>query len=181
MGACPLDDGPRSGVGAERTRAFLEFYDESARTVLRYFGRATGGNKGVAEDLCQETFLAAASTFDRDGVVPSVPWLMAVARNKLCDHYRKVTRDNRNLRLAWSERPWTEHSPAVDELDGDEIRALLSRLSDDHRVLLFLRYFEDRSVNEIAATLGTSVRAVESALARARRSLARNYAETRHG
>jgi RNA polymerase sigma-70 factor, ECF subfamily len=181
MDACPLDNDPSSGVSGDGTRAFLDFYDGSVRNVLRYFGRATGGNRGVAEDLCQETFLAAASTFDRDGVVPSVPWLMAVARNKLCDHYRKVNRDNRNLRLAWSERPWNEQSPAVDELDGDEIRVLLSRLSDDHRILLFLRYFEDRSVNEIAATLGNSVRAVESALARARRALAQNYEETRHG
>ena len=181
MGACPLDNDPMSGVGAEGTRAFLEFYDGSARNVLRYFVRATGGNRGVAEDLCQETFLAAASTFDRDGLVPSVPWLMAVARNKLSDHYRKVNRDSRNLRLAWSERPWNEHSPAVDELDRDEIRVLLSRLSDDHRILLFLRYFEDRSVNEIAATLGNSVRAVESALARARRALAQSYTETHHG
>lgn len=142
------------------------------RVVLRYFARATGGDRRVAEDLRQETFVAALRAFERDREVPTVAWLMAVARNKLTDHYRKVHRDNRNLCLAWSERPWSDSAPAADELDSQTILAVMSRLSDEHRIVLFMRYFEDRSIKETASATGSSVHAIESALARARRALA---------
>jgi RNA polymerase sigma-70 factor (ECF subfamily) len=49
----------------------------------------------------------------------------------------------------------------------------LTGLSAEHRLVLVLKYLDDLSVVQIAATLGKSPQAVESLLARARRALVR--------
>jgi len=53
----------------------------------------------------------------------------------------------------------------------DEAIILLKDLSSDQRTALALRYVEDLAVVDVASTMGRSVRATESLLARARRSL----------
>lgn len=52
---------------------------------------------------------------------------------------------------------------------GDQVLDTLSKLNDRHRILLVLHHIEGQSVPEIAEALGEGVRAIESALARARR------------
>ena len=54
--------------------------------------------------------------------------------------------------------------------------AALARLPDDQRVALILRYVDDLTVADVANELGRSVRATESLLVRARRTLRAVYA-----
>ena len=57
--------------------------------------------------------------------------------------------------------------------------AALARLPDRQRLAVVLRHLEERGNPEIAALLDTSVEAVESLLARARRALAADLAGRR--
>ena len=59
------------------------------------------------------------------------------------------------------------------------LRTALAALPERQRLAIVLRHFEDRPNPEIAAILETSVEAVESLLARARRELAARLAPRR--
>ncbi len=147
------------------------FYDRSVREVYRYFHRATAGDRRLTEDLTQETFTACVRAA-REGVADAttMPWLMGVARHKLIDHYRRHTREQRKLSLVWSARSDEGTTNAFDVTDVEALTALAS-LSDQHRLVLVLRYVDDLSVSEVAEATERSVRATESLIVRARHAL----------
>jgi RNA polymerase sigma-70 factor (ECF subfamily) len=167
-----------AGVDATGRSNFLALYDDAAPQVYRYLFRMCAGSATLAEDLTQETFLTALGRFEdgRGGEV-SIPWLMVVARNKLLEHHRRVGREDRRLRLVFSrddERPSTVERT----VSQAEAIALLQQLPHDQRIALALRYAEDLEVADVASAMGRSVRATESLLARARRTLRRRAEES---
>ena len=69
--------------------SLLALYDEALPVVYGYFVRRCG-DRGTAEDLTSETFLAAMDAARKSDPPPiAVPWLLGVARHKLADHYRR--------------------------------------------------------------------------------------------
>ena len=135
------------------------------------------GSVAVAEDLTAETFTAAVAAV-RTGQVGdvTVAWLVAVARHKLVDHWRRVARERRGL--AAVERAHEEAEDPWDEvLDLQAAHAALVRLSVPQRLALTLRYLDGLPVREVAEHLGRSVHATETLLVRARAALRRVYRE----
>ena len=47
----------------------------------------------TAEDLVQETFLAALQAGNFRGDAQERTWLVAILRNKICDHFRRLARE----------------------------------------------------------------------------------------
>jgi RNA polymerase sigma-70 factor (ECF subfamily) len=148
-------------------------YDDGLEEVYGYLLHRCGDVQ-VAEDLTSETFLAAVAAVQSEPAsVLGVPWLIGVARHKLVDHWRRVARQERNLRAvedeaataAGAEDPWPE------QLDVLAARHALSRVSANHRAALTLRYIDDLSVREVARLLGRTEQATEALLARARAAL----------
>jgi RNA polymerase sigma-70 factor, ECF subfamily len=101
----------------------LKLYDDALPHVYGYL-RARCGDTGLAEDLTAESFLAAVHAVRKPGAPdPSIPWLIGVARHKLADHWRRVEREERGLRLldgesAHVEDPW---ETAVDRIRAREV------------------------------------------------------------
>jgi RNA polymerase sigma-70 factor (ECF subfamily) len=66
----------------------------------------------VAEDLVQETFLAALKSYNRFGGKSSErTWLIGILRHKICDHLRRVCRERparENPLRARNEEAWDE-------------------------------------------------------------------------
>jgi RNA polymerase sigma-70 factor (ECF subfamily) len=144
-------------------RALLTLYDEALPTVYGYFVRRCG-DRGAAEDLTSETFLAAMDAARRDVPPPiTVPWLIGVARHKLADHYRR-----RPERLSVPMADLPEPVGAVDEWDAELNRivaeSVLAKLPEQHRTVLALRYMDDCSVPECAELIGRTVHATEALL-----------------
>jgi RNA polymerase sigma-70 factor, ECF subfamily len=140
------------------------------RVARRFIGR-----QAEAEDLVQEAFLQVhrhAHQYD-PGVAPFKSWFFAILSN-LC---RNAVR--RDKSLSFVELPGD--APAIDDpedgLAQEEQRAALiaalTKLPPNQRLAFILRYEEGFSYAETAAALGRSVKAVESLLARARRTLRR--------
>ena len=102
---------------------------------------------------------------------------MVVARNKVLEHHRRVGREDRRLRLVFA-RDDERTSTAERNVSQAEAIALLQQLPHDQRLALALRYVEDLEVAEVASAMGRSVRATESLLARARRTLRRRAKES---
>src|SRR6266699_648255 len=80
--------------------AFRAFYVDALPRVYGYFLHRSGGSVPVAEDLTQETFLAAVSELARGSRVQApIPWIYGIARHKLLDYYRRQEQAERRLVL----------------------------------------------------------------------------------
>jgi RNA polymerase sigma-70 factor (ECF subfamily) len=157
---------------------FSAFYGTAFGSVYRYLLRAVVGDHALAEDLTQETFAVAvaAARAGRPEAL-SLAWVLGVARHKVIDHYRQASRDNRRMSLvAAGSADVDDVQPLADQEPAAIVQALAG-LSAEHRLVLVLKYLDDLSVVQIAATLGRSRPAVESLLARARRALVRGVQE----
>lgn len=165
--------GTREGVAPDPALGLLELYDDALPHVYGYL-LARCRDVPLAEDLTAETFLAAVTAVRRpDTPVPSVPWLIGVARHKLADHWRRLEREERGLRLldggGETEDPWDE------AIDAIRARAVLDELGPHHRAALTLRYLDGLPVPEVAGCLGRTVHATEALLVRARAAFRRSY------
>jgi RNA polymerase sigma-70 factor, ECF subfamily len=159
--------------------AFRAFYEEALPRVYGYFLHRCGGSVQLAEDLTQETFLAAVAELKKGRRVRTpIAWIYGIARHKLLDHYRAQERLERGLTLAGQD------DEVEDELvvpDYDEAReratAALASVAASQRAALVLCYVDGFSVREAADILGKGPEAVESLLARGRAAFKRAYLE----
>lgn len=160
---------------SDQGTALLGMYDNALPQVYGYLAARTR-NTVLAEDLASETFLAAAQAVRRDTVPDlTVAWLIAVARNKLVDHWRKQEREERSLHLVDSPEAFEEDMEQ--RFDRQRARDVLDQLGAHHRAALTLRYLDGLSVPEVAELLGRTVHATEALLVRSRNAFRVQYAE----
>lgn len=161
--------------------SFRAFYDDALPRVYGYFLHRCGGSVAVAEDLTQDTFLAAVAELKKDRQVRTpVAWIYGIARHKLLDHYRRQERSDRTTRAALeAEEEAQEHELVVDDTGEARERAIvaLGSVAATQRAALVLCYVDGFSVAEAAELLGRSVEAVESLLARGRQTFRLAYLE----
>jgi RNA polymerase sigma factor (sigma-70 family) len=129
------------------------------------------GDRALAEDLAQETFLKATRAFlGWRGSRPEA-WLLTIAGHVLIDHFR---RRREVLPLLG------DLVPAADPSSSDtraEVAETLSRLPRQQARLLELVYVYGFTHEEIAAMDGSTPGAVKTAVWRARESFRRRYSE----
>jgi RNA polymerase sigma-70 factor, ECF subfamily len=176
----PGDDpgpGPATAAATATGDALLGLYDEALPHVYGYLLSRCGGRVAVAQDLTTQAFLAAVQAVRRDpNARLTKAWLVAVARNKLVDHWRRQAREERGLRTVAGDQVGF-HDPWDAELDALRAQDVLQRLSAHHRMVLTLRYLDDLPVPEVAALIGRTVHATEALLVRARAAFRRAYTE----
>ncbi|MFA7327306.1 MAG: RNA polymerase sigma factor [Candidatus Kapaibacterium sp.] len=74
-------------------KSWVELYSDQLYTWAFY----KTSDKETAEDLVQETFLAAINSFEKfEGKSEPKTWLLSILKNKIADHFRKVYRSNAN-------------------------------------------------------------------------------------
>ena len=168
----------RSPVGTTNDLdAVLARFDESVREVHAFVWRRCG-DRAVAEDLTAEVFLAAVRHAKEHPDMPlTMGWLLTVARTKLLNHWRTQEREQRRLRLVANDRSTVEDDDDFGQgaLDVERFSASLGSLPPAQQAALALRYLDDLSVPEVAESLGRSVHAAESLLARARANFRATY------
>ena len=142
--------------------------------IYGYFHPRVGGNRALAEDLTQETMLAAVRSANTpSGIDQLMPWLFSIARNKLIDHYRKLDRERRNFGIQVDEDDLGVQ-PGLPDLDleslpiRDEVITTLSELNHRYQMAIALRYFDGCDVSTVAQAMFLSESAAQSLLARAR-------------
>jgi RNA polymerase sigma-70 factor (ECF subfamily) len=147
--------------------SFSNFYRAHLPAVYGYLFRLCAGDRDLAEDLTQDTWMALAREVRRGrDECADIRWLMTVARSRFLDHARHERRAVRMLALISSKQDERSDPPSRHEvLDG------LSSLEPMHRLVLMLRYVDDLAVPSVAESIGRSVTATNSLLARARAEL----------
>ncbi|MGH3912917.1 MAG: RNA polymerase sigma factor [Pseudonocardiaceae bacterium] len=140
------------------------------------------GDVGVAEDLAQDALVAALEQWPESGV-PRNPgaWLMAIAKRRAIDLWRRKERFERKLtelgRELGTEGAGSELDAAPDEDLGDDLLRLMfischPVLSTEARVALTLRLLGGLTTGEIARAFLISESTVAQRIVRAKRTLA---------
>ena len=169
-GASP-DDELLERLGRADSAAFARLVELHFQPVYRVAWRMLGGRDG-ADDIAQEAFLRLWRNPQqvRDGKALK-SWLMRVASNLVVDGYRRRGPvDAGELPETADDAPGPELSLRRANVAATIDRAIAG-LPERQRLALVLSHYEGCGNPEIALALDVSVEAVESLLARARRSL----------
>lgn len=143
--------------------------------IYRFVLRMVGDN-GQAEDLTSEVFLSVwqqAHRFEARSAVTT--WLLAIAR------YKALAELRRRPQAASSERESTDISDPADTPDvafeikhrGEILRKCLARLSREHREVIDLVYYHEKSVQEVAEIIGIGGNTVKTRMFYARKQLSK--------
>ncbi|MDF8264468.1 SigE family RNA polymerase sigma factor [Luteipulveratus flavus] len=144
------------------------------RDLHRLLGLAMSmtGNRHDAEDLVQETL---AKVIDKWGHVESSASPAAYVRRMLTNTYISQRRRFSSREVVSDEVVSGGLDSAPDRqnahADRDLLRRLVTTLPRQQRAIVALRYYEDRSVREVAQIMGISEVAVRSACHKALSSL----------
>jgi RNA polymerase sigma factor (sigma-70 family) len=133
---------------------------------LRALARGLLGREAEADDLVQDTFVAALEHPPR-GPGGLRAWLATVARNRAMGLRRGAAR--RAAREADAARPEAgpDASEALERLElAQRLAAEVARLREPYRTAIYLRYHEGLAPSAIAARLGEPVKTVKTRLAR---------------
>src|SRR4051794_23648302 len=158
-GEAALVRAARRGSEDAVAELFRRHWDRLHRAALLITGDAA-----AAEDIAQESFLAALRALDRfDRRRPLAPWLHRIVVNRAIDFSRA-----RTLRpeTAADSVPEPVAQPAAPEL-GDELVAALAELGPEHRAVVVLRHLLGYTPGEIATMLDLPRGTVNSRLRRA--------------
>ncbi len=181
----PLPDSPaiaseevalvRDAVGGN-ARAFDELVRLHHRRVYGYLQQMTRRHHD-AEDLTQQTFIKAFHHLKGfDPQRPLINWLLTIARNTALNHFRDTKK--------WEEMPYdmagSEPTPARHAENRDRTATLWARakdlLSPREYEVLWLRFAEERSVEETAGITGLTQTHVKVLVFRARQALLKGEA-----
>jgi RNA polymerase sigma-70 factor (ECF subfamily) len=172
--------------------AMAELYDRYFDRVYSLVFNQVDRNKEIAEDIVQETFLAALkSAKGFKGRSSAYTWLCSIAYHKVADHYRRQSRERKRMvsgidvdTVDDEENPGRQPQP--DSLiESAETRQVvndaLSRLPWDYRQVLILKYVEEMSVQEISQVMDRSPKSIEGLLTRSRKALQTQLEGLREG
>ena len=140
------------------------------RWLLRFVG-----NEAVAEDLLSDVFLDVWRQADRFQARSSVStWLLAIARFKALSARR--TRKDAELDEAIEATvadPADNPEVMLEKKNREElVRAALNNLSPEHKEVLDLVYYHEKSVDECAQILGVPSGTVKTRMFYARKKVA---------
>jgi len=167
MPACAAGDSVVAGSWDELVRDYRA-------TVYRHALRLTR-NHAEAEDLTQDTFVRALRAYDRYRAGATDAWLKRITTNLFLDSIRRRRRiafeplTSENAALAG---PSAENVVLAGQLEpalADAIAALPAHM----RTVVVMRYVDQRTDDEIAATLRVNVSTVRTRSHRARARLRR--------
>ena len=141
------------------------------RWLLRFVS-----NETLAEDLLSEVFLDVWRQAGRFQCRSSVStWLMSIARHKALSARRRRTEGaelDEKIEATIAD-PANDPEVALQEKDrGELVRRALMRLSPEHREVIDLVYYHEKSVDEVAHILCVPPATVKTRMFYARKKLA---------
>ncbi len=185
MAATESKSGP-SPAGLDPGR----WVDEHADVLFR-FAMVRLRDAAVAEEIVQETFLAALQSVDRfAGQASERTWLVGILKHKIVDHFRKLSRDRSTIETTgdadlklfdenrywihedgprdWGPDPSTEYERAR---IGEILQGCLSGLPPRLAAAFTMREIDDLESGEVCKVLGVTPTNLWVILHRARAQL----------
>ena len=163
-----------SGLGKTNDRVTIEKMVELYTDQLYTFAFYKTSDKETAEDLVQETFLAALKGFEKfENRSELKTWLLTILKNKIADHFRKAYKNNTNKSTSinqffdetenWNsnQRPqdWEieDESHLLDNVEFSKtLNSCIDKLPSHWRTSLLLKYIEEKKTELICQELKIS-------------------------
>jgi RNA polymerase sigma-70 factor (ECF subfamily) len=175
------EDDLRSIARGDRN-AFTRLYRASRQDLVRYATGVLAGDRAGAEDAVDDAFVAIwtqAGQYDGSGSAHG--WMRRIVRNKAIDWLRKqretamsgepIMADHCN-RVADEATPFDS---VMQKSAAAALRRALGALSFEQREAVWLCYFEDKSIKEIAEISRCPENTVKTRLFHARLILGKTY------
>ena len=154
--------------------AFEYLFDRYHEAIRRLFMQRMGGID--VDDLLQETFIKVYINLHRYRADYTFgQWVYTIARNTFVDFLRRRQDDlpiDERFAAPASNAPTPEES-VINLQQRRQLENYLERLSPHYRRLIEMRFFEERSYEEIAAKLALPLGTVKTQIHRARGRLCR--------
>jgi len=142
----------------DREAELREFVAARGAALSRAAYLLTGDHQ-AAEDLVQDTYVVLVRRWQKSGAVDPEVYVRRILYSRFVDGWRR----RRLMELPWSSPP---DAPGDDEAgtatDRLTLRDGLGRLTPKQRAVLILRFYEDLTESQTAATLGISPNTVKS-------------------
>ena len=179
-----------------REPAFRELIRRYERPVFSLVYRMVR-DRELSEDLTQDTFIKVLTHIDKyRSEFKFSSWLFKIANNVAIDHLRRRQLDtvsmegsphatSSDIAEATSFELATQAETPLEEIEarelGSEIERAISQLRPEYRACILLRHVEDKSYEEIAATLDLPLGTVKTYIHRARHELRKLLGHVREG
>ena len=128
-----------------------EVYVKYSKSVYKYIFCLTG-NKEIAEDIVQETFLVAVKNINKfEGKCKITTWLCQIAKNIW---YSRLKKDNKEISLEDIKDTLFINETIEDTIckkeEKIELLKKIQRLDEETRNVMYLRLFGNLDYNEIS-------------------------------
>ena len=147
--------------------------DSFAELCRRHYGAMVAighsilGDRHLAEDAAQQAFAKAALNLPRLRKTDQFGrWMAAISRNAARDLLRKSQRTRIADRMA---EPAAASEP---DGSGELVKSALDKLPPGDKEVIYLRFYDGLSYEQISAALGISIQAINGRLRRAKKKLA---------
>lgn len=152
--------------------AFRELLNRYLAPLNRFAARMLG-NKHDAEDLVQETFLRVWKNANQwqPGYGKLTTWLHSITHHLCIDFHRRDRSTLHTEVSAQLESAGTPEEHLAIENTSRAVSTALMQLSERQKSALILCHYQGLSNRQAAQVIGVSVDALESLMARGRRSL----------
>jgi RNA polymerase sigma-70 factor (ECF subfamily) len=164
-----IQDKPDSVLVERAARGDGDSFTELCRRfypVLVAIGHAITGDRHLAEDAAQQALAQAAVNLPKLRRPEHFgSWLAAICRNAATDIIRRRTPRAQPGGL----RDAADHTPHDDEAEA--VRGALMRLPAEAREVIYLRFYDGLTYEQMSAVLGISGQAINGRLRRAKNAL----------
>lgn len=160
------------GVQEGQRQALAGLVERHHSPLLGYLYRLNGGDRPLAEDWVQESFLRVLRSVGQYRYPqPFKPWLYAIATNLARDHFKaaetRQTESEPDEPGFWQNKGGTVAAAEqlfIQQETQNRVAAAILHLPPHQRETIILRYYQDFSLAEIAAIQGIPVGTVKSRL-----------------
>jgi len=144
-------------------RAFALIVRQYQTPLYNYIARILGGDRALAEDMCQEVFLRVYQALPGfDNRCQFTTWLFQVAKHRVVDELRARERRGRpTVELSSAPQLYLSVSPAEPIESMEAVWEAIAGLSLDLKMALLLRDVVGLSYAEIAEALETTLATVK--------------------
>lgn len=163
----------------ESRENFIQLVSQYQNLIFSICLKLTG-DYFVAEDLTQDTFLAAYQNMEHFVGQDRKAWLCRIASNKCIDYRRAAAR--RSVPVAEEELPeegsLEENEPLQKVLNREvmqELESCCKALSPPYDAVATAYFLKGRTAREIAEGQGANLKTVQTQIYRAREMLKKSY------
>ncbi len=155
-------------------QALARLYERHREPLFGFILRTTGYDRGLAEEVLQDTLLAVwfnAASFI--GAAQVRTWIYSIARRNALSKLRKKRPDpvDPEDALPVVDTGPTPDDQALARLEAGQLDQLIDRLPEVFRTVLVLAFVEDLPYPEISQVLDVPIGTIKSRVSRARAAL----------